>query len=628
MLLAIGPLLWSSASVANPSASALYRTPVLEQMEISPSGTYLALVVNRKGLTRVALRRRDDGREVLLRKRPVEIRRVGWIDDTHLAIGFGRAPGFFVVATVTVKAGELVVEEQRVVASGYFVDLLPSRGEEVLWAVTRGGDTSVYRLRISELLREEGSPFLDDESRRVAFLSGSVSNWVADRDATVRAALKLRPSSQKSELWYRDSAKADWRLLLESDDPDEIARPFGIAENGRDLVVTSKAGRDTWGLFELSVETGALGRELFADPDADVIEVDYDSAAGEVIAAVYEHEGLTQFHHLDSFFDRYQRSLAHALPDAVPTIASVSRDRRYFVVLASSARDPGTYYVLDTQTNTATRIARMMPWLDPAELADVEAIRVTSTNGLEIEAFLARPSGVAGKPPLVVLPHGGPRAVRDSRSFDPLVQFLAAGGLAVLQVNYRGSSGRGQAFLDAGNQQWGKGIEQDLEAAVDEIVRRGLVDGDRVCIAGGSYGGYSALMSVIRSPTRYRCAASLNGPTDLPFEYHFYFKQGGKEGEAYFSDYIADPNDAAELRSMSPVYRASEIQVPVLLIQGGKDRRVDVDHYYRMLNVLEVLGKPHEAYLIEEAGHSPTPSEWPAFAVRLRAFLSKHLEPG
>jgi dipeptidyl aminopeptidase/acylaminoacyl peptidase len=363
---------------------------------------------------------------------------------------------------------------------------------------------------------------------------------------------------------------------------------------------------------------------LFADPDADIFDV--YSSAGEVIGVVYEREGLTQFHHIDSFYDRYQRSLAHALPDAVPNITSASQDRRYFVVLASSPRDPGTYYVLDTQTNTATRIARMMPWLDAAELADVEAIRVTSTDRLELEAFLARPRA-PNLPPLVVLPHGGPWRIRDARSFDPLVQSLAAGGFAVLQVNYRGSSGRGQAFLDAGKQQWGKGIEQDLEAAVDEVVRRGLVDGDRVCIAGGSYGGYSALMSVIRSPTRYRCAISLNGPTDLLFEYHFYFKRGGEEGKTYFSEYIADPDDPEQLRSMSPVYRASEINVPVLLIQGGEDRRVDVDHYHRMLNMLEALGKPHDAYLIQDAGHSPTRSQWLGIVARMRTFLSKNLGP-
>ncbi|MGH0031948.1 MAG: alpha/beta hydrolase family protein, partial [Myxococcota bacterium] len=152
------------------------------------------------------------------------------------------------------------------------------------------------------------------------------------------------------------------------------------------------------------------------------------------------------------------------------------------------------------------------------------------------------------------------------------------------------------------------------------------VDGERACIAGGSYGGYSALISVIRKPSRYRCAASLNGPMDLPFEYHFYFSWWD-EAREYFEEYIGDPDDLDQLRENSPVYRAAEIRVPVLLVQGMEDRRVDVDHAYRMMNVLEALRSPHEVHLVSGMGHVPSPSQWIDFAVRLRKFLLEHLEP-
>lgn len=162
-------------------------------------------------------------------------------------------------------------------------------------------------------------------------------------------------------------------------------------------------------------------------------------------------------------------------------------------------------------------------------------------------------------------------------AFDPLVQYLAAGGLAVLQVNYRGSAGRGRTFLDAGKRAWGKGIEEDLEAAIEEVSRRGWVDGGRICVAGGSYGGYSALMSVIRHPGRYRCAASINGPTDLPFLYHSSrFLHGTDEGRTYFRDFVGDPEEGYdELLTISPAYRAAEIQVPVLLVHATDDERVE-----------------------------------------------------
>ncbi len=606
------------------SASALYRTPVVREMALSPSGSYLASIVTRRGRERIVLRKRDDDREVMVQTDLLLIRRLFWIDEERLAVLFGGVPMYHVV-TASNAVDELVIREDRVRARGYLVDPLPNMGEEVLWAVRAGGNTSVYRIEISELLGERARTFADDEGRLVAQLEGNVYRWVADGSAVVRAALKLGRGSKKTELWYRAAVDAEWRLLQREAEPEDIAHPFAIAENEHDLVVAARGERDTFALFELSTETGELGRELFSHPDADIIDVILDhSARREVIGVVYEEDGLPQFHHLDSFFDLYQRSLSHALPDMVLRITGVSRDRRYFLVVAGSPRDPGTYYLLDTRAKTATVIARQMPWLDSAELASVDSFRVKSTDGLEIEAFLTRPNG-ARKPPLVVMPHGGPRNVRDSRLFNPLAQFLAAGGMAVLQVNYRGSSGRGKAFLDAGKREWGAGIEEDLDAAFDEMVRRGLVDGDRACIAGGSYGGYSALMSAIRSPERYLCAASLNGPTDLPFAFHFGF-DWSDEGREYFDEYIADPDDLESLQTISPVYRASEIRIPVLLAQGTEDRIVDLDHYYRMANVLDALGKPYESYLMYGARHSPKRSEWVGFALRLRKFLLAHLQ--
>ena len=625
--------LWAAPRAdGRPTAQELYRRPFMEQLVVSPSGDLLAALVQRGGWQRVLVRRRDAPGAVVAFKRVIGIRRIAWIDDDHLAVLMGRRrePTYSVVS-VSVRDGRVVTRERPLRARGRFVDLLPSMGDEVLWAVGTSTESSVYRLPIGTLLEVKGRlPEEASRRQRVVRLDRGVVSWVADRHGTVRAAMRVAGSPKQAELWYRPSGEADWRVLVETDDPEEAAHPLGIAENDRDLIVAANGDAERMALFELSSETGELGRELYSHPDADVTGVIYDYSRSVVIGAVYEREGLDKYHHFDSFYALYQRSLARALPGAVVHMVSVSHDRRYFVVVANSSRDPGTYYVLDTQTNTATQVGRVMPWLDPEELARVEALRVASTDGTELDAFVARPIEAGSRPPLVVLPHGGPIDVRDTRTFDPLVQYLAAGGLAVLQVNYRGSSGRGQAFLDAGKRQWGMGIEEDLEAAVDEVVKLGWVDGDRVCVAGGSYGGYSALISVIRNPDRYRCAASLNGPTDLPFLYHSrpYFSLT-EEGREYFLEFIGDPESHyEELLAISPAYLASKIRVPVLLVQSTEDQRVDVDHYYRMKTALEALGKPHQAYLIQGAGHSPRGADRIDYVTRLRRFLIQHLEPG
>jgi hypothetical protein len=494
---------------ASPPLSDLYRLPALRQLEISPSGEYLASIVRQRHSERVLVRRRDAVQSTTAFERASGIRRVAWIDDLHLVImlGWPHQPTYHVV-TLIAETGGLSTRVERIRVPGRFVSLLPNDGEEILWAARGGLGSSVYRLSVSALLQK--LPAAPEEflgQARVATLEGTVDRWVADREGEVRAALRIKRGG-RSELWNRPAADGEWRKLVDAEDPEDMPHPVGIAEDGRNLIVASKRDRDTWALFELSAETGVLGRELLAVEGADITDVVYDYSGSVVIGAVYERDGLDEFHHFDAFFDRYQRSLAHAIPDAAVQMISVSRDRRHIVLVASGPRDPGTYYLLDTETNSATSAGRRMPWLDPRELVEVEAFRVIASNGTELEAFVARPESLAdGPPPLVVLPHGGPAGIRDTRAFDPLVQYLAAGGLAVLQVNYRGSAGRGRTFLDAGKRAWGRGIEQDIEAAIEEVTRRGWVDGDRICVAGGSYGGYSALMSVIRRPDRYRCAA-------------------------------------------------------------------------------------------------------------------------
>jgi pimeloyl-ACP methyl ester carboxylesterase len=614
----------SSTARAGPTAEALFRKPSLLQVVVSPSGEFLAAVVMRRGWQHVLIRRREESRSVEALKRLTGIGGLAWLNDENLLVPVG--PTGYRIVTVSNRDSPPSVRERKVHVRGRLVST-PSPAGEVLWSLGVGAETVVYRLPLASLLVQRGSTLVEGGAiRRVASRPGSVVAWVADHAGIVRAGLQMGSSSRPWVLWYRGSSQADWRVLVEEHEEEDVPVPLSMADDGRDLIVAARGDGDTRALHELSAETGALGRLLFADPDADVAGVALDPESGKVIGARFERAGLPEVEYFDSYYDRYQRSLEHAFPRVVSRIADVSRDLRYFVVLTVSARHSGTYYLLDTQENVATWIGRTMPWLDPEELAEARALRVTVEKGHEVDAFLTLPTGTSGDAPLVVLPHGGPMGVRDLRLFDPLVQFLAGGGLAVLQVNYRGSAGRGKAFLDAGKRQWGKGIEDDLEAAVDEVVRTGWVDTERMCVVGGSYGGYSALMSVIRSPERYRCAASLNGPTDLQFLYHSWFGNW-KSGREFFEESIGDPEDSKKLQAISPAYLASGIRVPILLVQGTEDPRVDVDHFYRMQAVLEALGKPFESYLMRGTGHGLTRSEWIDYASRLRAFLVRHLEP-
>jgi dipeptidyl aminopeptidase/acylaminoacyl peptidase len=193
-------------------------------------------------------------------------------------------------------------------------------------------------------------------------------------------------------------------------------------------------------------------------------------------------------------------------------------------------------------------------------------------------------------------------------------------------VNYRGSSGYGKAFLEAGKQEWSGKIEDDVELAVEDAIRRGLADPERICIAGASYGGYSALVSAMRQTVPYRCVASLNGPTDIPFIFEssdFATTEAGRES---FAEIVGDPKtQRARLLEISPAYHVERLEAPVLIGVSTFDRRVDPDHAYRLRLMLEAHDKPFEWLTLPATGHAVSLPSYERYAFRLRDFVREHL---
>jgi len=227
------------------------------------------------------------------------------------------------------------------------------------------------------------------------------------------------------------------------------------------------------------------------------------------------------------------------------------------------------------------------------------------------------------------MPHGGPIGVHDVRDYDPIVQYFASWGFAVLQVNYRGSSGYGVAFEQAGKKQWARGIEDDIDAAVEWAMDLPEIDERRLCIIGGSYGGFSALASVIRHPDRYRCAVSINGVTDVPLIADSSDMADSKRAMEFYEEHIGDlETERDKLVGISPVYRAESIMAPVLIVQGLADRRVDPDHAYRLMSMLDLHGRAHDAMFVADAGHSFDRKDGIAVYRKVRRFLTEHLLPG
>jgi dipeptidyl aminopeptidase/acylaminoacyl peptidase len=295
--------------------------------------------------------------------------------------------------------------------------------------------------------------------------------------------------------------------------------------------------------------------------------------------------------------------LRAAFPERTVVVADRSRDNTQLLLWVESGRQPAQLYHLDATALRASLVDESMPWIEAGAMAPTRRMEVVSSDGVRVEAFLTLPEG-EGKRPLVVFPHGGPIGVADRNGFDREVQFLASLGYAVLRVNFRGSEGYGRAFREAGHGQYGRGIEDDIDAAIRQAVASHPVDGSRMCALGSSYGGYSSLVLATRWPDRFRCVVSIAGPSDRILSFSASDFGRNESLRPLVVKLMGDPaKDLAAMRESSPLYRYRELDVPVMLVHGREDQRVDYEHMLRLQRVLALEGRPPVGLVFEKEAH-------------------------
>src|SRR5690606_19727883 len=263
-----------------------------------------------------------------------------------------------------------------------------------------------------------------------------------------------------------------------------------------------------------------------------------------------------------------------------------------------SDRDPGQVYLFDRKTGQARFLLASRDWIKPAQMSPMKPVQVKTRDGLVIHGYLTVPAGSDGKGlPLIVNPHGGPHGPRDEWGFNPEVQLLANRGYAVLQMNYRGSGGYGSSFESAGYRKWGTTMQDDLTDSVRWAIAQGIADPNRVCIYGASYGGYAALMSVVREPDLYKCTVGYVGVYDLAAQYDAEFT-ASERGRNYLRDVY--PPTAAERNQQSPAYGADRVNASILLVHCRKDFRVTINSMYFLISQLAKLGKKPDGWIVEK----------------------------
>lgn len=305
-----------------------------------------------------------------------------------------------------------------------------------------------------------------------------------------------------------------------------------------------------------------------------------------------------------------------------------SQDGGKLLFSVASDRDPGTYYLIDTRSYKVSKLFSAAPWIDPSHMAERRPIQFKASDGKQLEGFITVPRGVSTQNlPMVLLPHGGPIGERDNWFFDTDAQFLASRGYLVLQVNYRGSSGRGVNFQKEGYLKWGTRIQEDLIDGVHWAVEQKLADPERICVYGGSFGGYSAMMAAIRAPDLFKCAVGYAGIYDLKMMYQKGDISERKSGRSYLRTVVG--KDDADLDANSPDKLADRIQIPVLLVHGEEDQRAPFAQAKAMRAALETAHKSYEWLSKPGEGHGFYDEKNIAeFYGKLQAFLEKHIGKG
>ncbi len=436
-------------------------------------------------------------------------------------------------------------------------------------------------------------------------------------------------------IFGRAPGETRWTLIRKTR-RDELKRFAGLDVVGSTpepgvLMVSHRAEDEEFrGLRTFDLRTLQLGPALRSAEKADVTGVVTDET-NRLIATAYEADRKTYLFEDASLAAHFRGLNTYYKNECSLQIYDMSLDRQHMLLRVTGPRRPGTFAYYNTRTRRLEDLGDQYPGLAADRLARMETLKISCRDGQAITAFLSHPIGESRPRPLVVLPHGGPE-VRDYFQYSDWVQALCAQGWLVLQPNFRGSGGYGRSFGDAGRKHWGSRMQEDVEDAVAQVVASGLADPKRLAIMGASYGGYAAMMGVVRKPDLYRCAVAIAGDFDLQQSLAFTRREDGADSfnYAYWVASMGDPKTDAELLKVhSPRQRLAEIKVPVMMIHGSEDRIVAADQSRDMAKALKKAGKVHEYIELKGEGHRGWSRENEMLMLRNAIrFITAALPPG
>jgi dipeptidyl aminopeptidase/acylaminoacyl peptidase len=603
------------------------RLPLLDEPQMSPDGKLVAgkyAVDDKQFLAVVPL---DGSKPRLIASRKSDLNWWRWVNNDWLVFGFGQS----VVVEAgnewyVQRAGSVSADGTKVVQLGG--NGLAQDGDDLIWVAHDGSPRillaaqhSVYSNEIDFWPSVSEIDVSTGKTRVVVQPRAGVMTWIADGNGAVRMGIAHSEDFRETRVLYRPDAKASFKEIVRKrrgEDADYVLPALFLADPTKAIAYADDA-EGYRGLYEYDLATLSLGKKLYASKGYDIGLITATHARN-AIAGIDYVETAPRTEWIDPDLAKLQEEIAGQVKGGHVALRSYSDDHSRAVVLIASPDSPGAYFIYDRASTTLALLSYRNAAVKMARLHPVKTVTYKARDGLDIAAVLTLPRGkTATNLPLIVMPHGGP-AVRDDESWDWWVQFLAERGYAVIQPNYRGSTGYGTKFQERGEGEWGLKMQDDLDDAVAWATKQGIADARRVCIVGGSYGGYAALRAAQRGGGIYRCAVSFAGVSDLGAMKRY---DGRFLGSGARMDWLK--KQAPDFRNVSPINFPEQFSIPVLIVHGKEDTTVPYSQSRSMADKLKDAGKD-VTFVTQPLGdhHFTRGADRLEFLKALEAFLKKY----
>ena len=441
------------------------------------------------------------------------------------------------------------------------IDELKDNDEELLIAMNHRDARlfDVYRINVNS-----------GEMNMIAQNPGNITGWMTDHEGKLRIATTT--DGVNTGILYRKNESEDFKLITSTNFKETLSPSMFTYDNNL-VYMMSNIGRDKLAIVKYDIENNKELEVIYEHPEVDVSGL-LSSDKRKVITGAAFVTDKRHYHFFDKQREQLQKDLEAKLPGYEVVVSHSNREEDKILVRTYSDKSRGAYYYYNLENKEFKKLADVSPWLNEDDMADMKPIEFESRDGLKIHGYLTLPRGAEPKSlPIVVNPHGGPWH-RDAWGFNPEVQFLANRGYAVLQINFRGSTGYGRDFWEISFKQWGKTMQDDVTDGAMRLIKQGIADERKIAIYGGSYGGYAVLAGLAFTPDLYACGVDYVGVSNL----FTFMKSIPPYWEPYLEmiyEMVGNPEKDKELmESASPVFHADKIKAPLLIAQGANDPRV------------------------------------------------------